>query len=394
MNPKTSVLQLISSLEVGGAEKLLIDLLEASRQNPDVHYVVVVMNRHVNPDMRKALEKQGFPVYYLDRPEGHLHPKYLFELGKIIRRHDARVVHAHNRGSLLWGVLCKLVTPGLKLVYTVHDTNLIARMSKRVRFLIRRVVDCNIAISRAVEAECLEANVTNVQQIYNGIDTEAFEIPRREKLAERLQARPFEEDPLRLIQVARLDYSKKGQDILLRAVKLCRDNGLNVHCTLMGGVYDYNRPSFERLQELVHGLDLKDRISFIVNRTDVKDQLAKAEVSVLASRYEGLGLVVLEAMAAGLPVIASRIDGPRELVQDGKDGLLFESEDAQDLYRQIRCLYENPTYADQLADSAKLHARRYDIRRMAGQYGQLYQDLLALRSGNTAREALVDGAAV
>jgi glycosyltransferase involved in cell wall biosynthesis len=171
-------------------------------------------------------------------------------------------------------------------------------------------------------------------------------------------------------------YPKKGQDLLVRAVKQCRDAGLNVKATLMGGVHAYSEQSFAELKTLVQSLGISEHIEFLVNRTDVPAVLGQADLFVLPSRYEGLGLVVLEAMAAGLPVIASAVDGPAELIASEKDGLLFEPDNVEDLYQQIRRLYENPALADALTSEATSFVTRFDIHLMKNQYCDLYESLL------------------
>lgn len=369
------VLQLISSLEVGGSEKLLLELLAASRDDDRVEFTVVVMNRAINAEMQRRLERMGLNVYYLDRPEGHKHPKYLWELLKIIHRHQISILHAHNFGSKLWAVLCKMSHPRLKLAFTIHDTMMMPKLDARQLWIHRNLIDVHIAISKTVASLCDQRGVKNYQQIYNGINLQQFSNPEKFSLTQRLSLYSFEQKPLRIVQVGRMDYSVKGQDILLEALSQCKRNGLKVHVALMGGVYDYNRQSFLTLQNQVNSLNLNDEVEFLTNRLDVPEVLAQNELFVLPSRFEGLGLVVLESMAAGLPVIASNIDGPRELITDGQNGLLFECGNSDDLYSKIRQLYENPGLADQLRENALKYVRQFDIHAMKQQYYALYNQL-------------------
>lgn len=133
---------------------------------------------------------------------------------------------------------------------------------------------------------------------------------------------------------------------------------------------------------MVNNAGLESDIEFLVNRTDVPEVLKQADLFVLASRYEGLGLVVLEAMAASVPVIASNIDGPAELIQDGQNGLLFKTNDAESLFEKIRYLYDHPVIADRLADEALRSVKGFDIHLMKERYYQLYQRLLPERASD------------
>lgn len=373
-NQLINVMQLISSLEVGGAEKLLLDLLASCRDSDQINFTVVVMNQAVNPTMRQRLERMGLNVYFLGRPEGHLHARYLRELLRIARRHEVEIIHCHNSGSKLWAMLCKVFKPAIKLVFTVHDT-VPARYSLPQKVLHRVLIDRHIAISKAVEALCEREGFHRKTQIYNGIDLLPFKNENRLSLTERLRQASFKQRPMRIVQVGRMHYPKKGQDLLVRAIHQCVQNGMNLLAILMGGVYEYSQKSYQELRELVSELGLENNIEFFVNRTDVPDVLKEADLFVLPSRYEGLGLVVLEAMAAGVPVIASNIDGPAELIQNGDNGLLFESENVSSLVEKICLLYENPDLADQLSKKASQSVQRFDIHCMRQQYYELYQEL-------------------
>jgi glycosyltransferase involved in cell wall biosynthesis len=374
--PLVGVLQIISSLEVGGSEKLLLELLSACRDDDRVNFTVVVMNQAINPLMRERLDRMGLNVYYLDRPEGHLHPKYLWQLLQIIRRHRVQLVHAHNLGSKMWAMLCKLTCPGLKMAFTIHDTQMLPRLSATQVFLHQRLIDQHIAISKTVASLCESRSLKNYRQIYNGIDLKHWQVPERSSLVSRTSLAPFSERALRILHVGRMDYSVKGQDILLKSVALCRDAGLNVQCTLMGGVYAYSKKSYQALQELVRELNLSEHVTFHINQQDVAAQMAQADLFVLPSRSEGLGLVVLEAMASGLPVISSNTDGPRELVQDGVTGLLFENGSAEALFEKIRAIFLNPALADSLRNQAEPWVLQFDVHEMKRQYYALYDSLV------------------
>lgn len=385
-NRLLNVLQLISSLEVGGSEKLLIDFLAACRDDDQVNFTVVVMNQAINPEMRERLERLGLNVYFMNRPEGHQHPRYLWQLLKIIHRHQVQIIHAHNYGSKMWGSLCKILVPGLKLVFTIHDTMTLPRLNWKHIRVHRHIIDRNIAISAQVASLCNQRGILNHTQIYNGIPLTNFINTQKSGLCSRLSMQGVDVKPLQIVHVGRMDYPVKGQDILIDAISLCVKNGLKVQCSLMGGVYAYSRDSFKALQDQVHQLGLSETVNFLVNRTDVPAVLATGDIFVLPSRYEGLGLAVLEAMAAGLPVIASNTDGPKELVEDGVNGLLFENGNAEHLFHKIRFLYDNPAEADRMREVAFQRVKRFDIHAMKRQYYQLYQSILPAPGNRSLRQ--------
>lgn len=372
------VLQLISSLAVGGSEKLLVSFLASCKNDPRVGFVVVVMNQTVHEDLRDELEKIGIPVYYLNRPAGQLHPRYLWALCRIIRRHGIDLIHAHNTGSKWWGVLCKLVNPGLKLVFTIHDTMTVPRLSALQVWLHQHLIDMNIAISKAVADLCVARDIFNYRQIYNGIELQKFFEQSIQSGSEKSPASNVAKKPMHIVHVGRFDAAVKGQDVLLNALALCKTHGVPVRATLMGSVTDETALGLRELQVLAEMLGLDNEVDFWVNRTDVPQLLAQSDLFVLPSRQEGLGLVVLEAMAAGVPVIVSNIEGPSELVEDGVTGLLFTAADANDLFRKIKRASENPALMAQIRRQASVFVERFDISAMKSAYFELYQDLLLM----------------
>ena len=381
------VMHLISSLQVGGAEKLLVSFLEEARHQSSMAFVVVVMNNQVHEDLKRELLALGLPVYFLNRPEGHKHPKYLRRLKEIIAKHNISLIHAHNAGSKFWAMLCKATQPSLKLAFTVHDTHIVPKMKPWERSLHQRFIDHTIAISDAVFRECDLAGIRPASRIYNGIRVARF--------AEHRHHREQLSPPIRIINVARMDHRKKGQDILLRALDRCKRQGMAFQCKLVGGVYAYNQRAYQELRDLARELNLQEQVEFLTDRTDIPNLLGSSDLFVLPSRYEGLGLVVLEAMAAGVPVIASAMDGPRELIVNEETGLLVEPENYEALAETMVQVLSNPARLQQMREAAFRFVQGMDISVMTEQYLQLYRRLLGLPDGeNRSKQEVCDGSPV
>jgi glycosyltransferase involved in cell wall biosynthesis len=363
------VLHLISAFQMGGAEKLLLDLIAENEANPKVAFTVVIMNDLVSDDLKDELLATGCEVHLLQRPPTHRHPKYLWKLLKIIRKNKIQVVHSHNFGSKMWAILCKLVFPRLRLVFTIHDTNIVKKLSAFHIFLHKTIIDRNIAISNAVLKECVDRHIDNTTRIYNGIRLDKFYTFAKHNSASN--------DPIKIVNVARITHRKKGQDVLIRAVKECLRQGLDVSCSFIGGVYEYDKDSMNYLEALAAELQITDNIHFLGNMNDVHKHLADYDLFVLPSRYEGLGLVVLEAMAAGLPVIAANIDGPSELIEHGVNGYLFESDNGIDLANQILAMSRDSDKRLEMVTEASRRVKDFDMTVMLKNYSELYRNLTA-----------------
>ncbi|OGI18016.1 MAG: hypothetical protein A2255_00520 [Candidatus Melainabacteria bacterium RIFOXYA2_FULL_32_9] len=410
---KLKVLHLISSLAIGGAERLLVDLIKVSnlcssdkkcynKSNNDVEFIIVIINDVIDEELRQQLISTGYSAYFLNKKERDKNPKYLFKLLDIVKKHDIDIIHSHNNGSKYWAILCKLINYKLKLVHTIHDsvifkkpdklslfkhnsftnpimnlfknnnikkTTLVYGGSGRLNLFIHKIfIDMNIAISKAILEECNNNGIKKKTLIYNGIDT------KRVSNITRQHNRNME--TLNIINVSRITYHKKGQDILIKALKECKDKGLNFTCSFVGGVYDYDKASIEYLKDLIKNYNLENEISFLGNRNDIPDLLAKADLFILPSRHEGLPLVLLEAMASGLPAIASNISGSNDIINPEENGLLFESENHTDLANKILELYNNQNKMHYLAQNAHKHAQQFDISIMCKNYYALYRKLV------------------
>jgi glycosyltransferase involved in cell wall biosynthesis len=362
-----AVLHLISSLEVGGAERLLIDFVKSCAEAPQVPQVVVVMNDRVDRLMVTELNSTSTPTYYLGRPQGSRNPRYIVDLMKIIQTHHVSVIHSHDRGSKYWSELCRVVRSDLKLAHTLHDTRI--KLTVPDMLIHNSMIDVTIAISPAVFREACALKIRRVEEIENGIPISLF-----------LAVSPQPLDSMtRIISVGRLFPEKKGQDVLIRALRRCVDRGLDVECTFVGSPATADLQTLPRLEALISNLQLSGRVHFVQGRIDISTLLADADMFVLPSRWEGFGLALVEAMAAGLPVIASNIDGPASIVTDGLDGLLFESGSDEQLAEKIEMLIQSPTLACEMAKNGRTKSVQYDIATMRDKYMTVYRRLILAR---------------
>ncbi len=366
----TSVLQLISSLSVGGSERLLTSFAASCAESPGLPQVFVVINDKVNADLAAALTASGHPVYFLKRPPGQRNPRVVLTLLNIMRKHDVRMIHAHDTGAKHFAMLSKFYRP-MSVGYTIHNTGLITAWGRVKLRLHRRFVDWNIAISAAVARECEAVQLQRIFKVHNGIPLASFSAAVRQ--------RPLGA-PLRLINVARLYPRQKGQDILIKAVGILRARGLDIRCDFVGDPPEGDQEMVPSLHRLAAAAGVPDRVRFLCDRTDIPALLNDADIFVLPSRYEGFGLVLLEAMAAGVPVIAADVDGPAELLVDGSNGIKFKAGAAEDLADKIAALAGRPEVAARIAKAAQHFVTEFDIANMRDQYFAIYRQMMKAAS--------------
>lgn len=371
LTKKINILQLVSSLQVGGLEKLLVEFIKSSEINSqdvtqDVNFTVVIMNDGTNEALKKELLATKYNIYFLNRKEGHKHPKYLFQLLDIIKKNNIDIIHTHNSGGKFWSILCKFFTPKIKLVYTVHNSISLKNLSKIKLFLHKRFIDMNIAISNVICEDYLNSGFLKTTKIYNGVDTKKF-IVNEKKLQDSTK--------LNITNIARITYQIKGQDILIKALKECKNKGMNFVCNFVGGVYEYDIESLEYLKNLINELELTNEIHFLGNRNNVPELLSQSDLFVLPSRHEGFPISLLEAMAAKVPIIASNISGSNDLIKTEENGLLFKSEDHYALADKILYLYHNKNKMIDLAENAYTFVQGFDISVMCQRYCELYKNI-------------------
>jgi len=344
---------------VGGVQAATADLCrELLGSGADV----LVITRAVKGEKRRD-SVAGVPVYRAGWPEAGklgslsyaLHSVYL--LISAARRY--RVIHVQNIDVPLLTGLALRALGGRKLIATIHGEAKLAwkmetRLGRLRLGLMRKFVDRHVAITSAMKSELIGLGVEEekIRQIPNGIDLERFRPPT---LAERREARerllPQGVESL-VVCVGRL-IDAKGIDLLLEAWRGVQrdDRGLVV---IGAG------PLREDLESLSQRLRLKNVVFVGLSRT-VRDYLWAADAFVQASRREGLPIALLEAMAAGLPSVASDIPGHEEVLSAGGGGLLFEAGRSDALAHALREVLED------LALKANLGAKAREV--VSGQYG-------------------------
>jgi glycosyltransferase involved in cell wall biosynthesis len=365
-----NILHAICSFETGGAEKLLLDILRYNNENPIKEYRlhVVIINDVIDDGMLLKLEKYCDSVYLLRREEGSKCINHFFKLHNIIKSNNINIIHCHDYGSKSFAIFLKTFTfTKIKIVYTVHSTFEFHKLRYFSKLFHKLYVSKNIAISNSVKSYCIDNNINNVEVIYNGIFIDDYKVKRKEVSNSKC---------LNIINVSRITHKIKGQDILIKALGICKNEGINFQCKLVGGKYRYDISSWEYLHKLVDKNNLNNNVQFLGSCNNVSKLLEQSDLFIFTSRKEGLGIVLLEAMAAQLPIISSNIEGPAEIINHGENGLLYEVEDERSLADLISYAFYNREKLQKLADNGYSSIDSYSISNMVNRYIRVYSDIL------------------
>lgn len=336
-------------MRVGGAQTMLIDIMNEQCKDNDVHLFII------NNDYTDCLINEineNVCVHKLGRPIGSLNPYYIIKLNILLFRLSPDVIHIHN-SSIIKLVFLK----NAPKILTVHDTGLDVSLLN----LYNKIVAISKSVCHDIEMRsgikcCIIENgivVNNIKHInYKWVNNKS--------------------KTYRIVQVSRLMLPKKGQDILIKAMSILIRKGYNIELSLIGigeSETEIKRViKSENLEKQVHFLGLK-------NRNYIYDHLCEYDLFVQPSRNEGFGLTVAEAIASGIPVLVSNIEGPMEIIKNGIYGVFFKSGNVQDCAEKIEYIINNKYNVDSIANRSHIY-KSYDIKVTVDKYIKLYKMLI------------------
>jgi glycosyltransferase involved in cell wall biosynthesis len=367
------VFQVLPSLVVGGAERLVVHLVERlsrERFSP----VCICLESPLGTHYEARVRALGAPLHFLGKGAS-ASGGVLRQLSALFRQYRPAVVHTHIIGlNYAYPLMLRYRTPAR--VHTVHSLasrEAGVRVGAWVRTLAFRyriggVVPVAVADEVRVSIQKVYG-YTNPPLIPNGVPTDEY-APDPDTRVQWRQAHGIEPHATVLVHVGRFAPPKNHALLIEAFAQVRSDAPLNL--LLVGGGELENA-----VREQVSALGLQERVRFLGVRADVADILRASDVFVLSSRVEGNPLSVLEAMAAGLPVVSTAVGGVPELVREGETGLLVPSEDAGALARALQALMDNPARRQAMGAAARQHAvAHFDIRHTVRGYEQLYESLL------------------
>ena len=366
------VLHIAKVTGIAGAENHLLVLLPALRAL-GVDAEVVLLQEPGRPvaQLVRAFLAAGVPTFEL-AINMDLDPWLVGRLARLVRSRGAHAVHTHGVHADLYGRLCLQGLDGVLLLQTRHNDDRFRRlwiMRLLNQWLARRCVRI-VAISDAVrEFVCAVEGIPprKVERIYYGLDA----APAPQNVADLRTELGWAGAPL-IGFVGRLT-GQKGVDVLLNAFAIVHRALPTARLLLIG-----DGPQRAALAALAGGLQISAAVHFAGWREDARAQMAALNVLAIASRWEGFGLVTLEAMQAGVAVVASRVSALPEIVLDGETGLLVPAANAAKLAAALLALLQDPQRAMQLGENGRLRAAQlFTVKQMAVQHAALYLSLAA-----------------
>lgn len=359
------VLHVITSLRTGGAESLIAQIVPM--MCTEGIEVEVALFDGTETAFKRRLASAGVRIHDFSIGGAVYNPLHILRLWKLMKRFD--IVHTHNTAPQLFAaignVLCSVV-----LCTTEHTTTNRRRdlwwyapidrwMYNRYRHVICISPDTETNLVKSLKTKRVHTSV-----IYNGIDISRYRDASPADLCKAADG-----CRVALMQVAGFRY-QKDQDTVIKSLCYLDED---IHLYLVG---DGDRR--KELELLVAEYGLGKRVHFMGIRDDVPQLLRATDFVVMSSHWEGFGLAAVEGMAAGKPVLASDVEGLRDVVAGA--GILFEHGDPKALADKINELLADRTLYDDCVRLGRLQAEKFDIHKMVEGYIGVYKALMRDRA--------------
>lgn len=368
------VVHLLYRFDTGGLENGVVNLI--NRMAPEAYRHMVVALTEVT-DFRLRLQRADVECVALHKPPGHgarLYPA----LYALLRRLKPAIVHSRNLAALemqaaVWAARVPVRIHG-EHGRDVDDLDGSSRRHQRLRRLYAPFVQRWVALSQDLQGY-LQGPVgiasQRITQIYNGVDAQRFR-PAAGPDGEPINGCPFQRPDHWLIGTVGRMQAVKNQPLLARAFIRARalDAGFAAQARLlMVG----DGPLRQQTQALLEAAGAADAAWLPGERGDVPDVMRGLDCFVLPSLAEGISNTILEAMACGLPVVATAVGGNAELVQAGQTGLLVPNDDAKAMAQALLALWRDPALARRQGVAGRAEVeRRFSLQAMVGAYQSLY----------------------
>ncbi len=380
------ILRMITWLPQGGIERKIVAVLP--KLNPelfDVHLCCIRERGALADD----LERQGVPVHLIPF-KSRLDPFAIMRLRRLTKELNIDLIHSHMYRANTPATALKVLDSNLRVIGHYHNVNTweSPRQRKMDRFMAMRR-DMNVAVSEAVRENVVD-NLDIPEEItttlYNCVDLDEF---RRLSSDERTTLRDdlgIAHTDKVIIMVARVVRQKNQRLVIETAPEILRT------CPEARFVFVGGGPDEEEIKTLAKDTGIAERCIFLGRRDDVPRLLGASDVAILPSFKEGFSNAVLEAMACGLPVIASDVGGNAEIIDPGINGYLLETtSDAASPYgiaiptpqfpRLLKRLLTDDDHRMHLGQAAWDRSRHYGIDAMVREVEQLYLEVLEDSNG-------------
>lgn len=373
MRAKLGVCFIVNNFDVGGLEKVVIDLanhLDRSRFEVSVVCVdgpgALFDRLDLEPEACLVLDKSNM----MRTPVGTFDPMMIVRLRSFLTRRRVSIVHAHNVAPLVYGgIASRLCWRRPVVVYSEHNQIYSASTGAKRKFIFYvRLADHVVAVSHDLKNTLREkVHLSDARVVHNGIDGERFSSTDGGVVRKELGIAAEEI----LIGTGVVISKQKGLVYLLRAAKGVLEQEPRARFVVAG-----DGPLRSELEQQASDMGLGDRFRFLGYRSDMPQVIAALDVYVLPSLWEGLPLALLEAMAMGKPIVATRVGGNPEIVEDGVNGYIVPAKNVDELEKALLRTCRDDVFRERVRrlNRAKFEDR-FSLQAMVDAHESLFLDV-------------------
>jgi glycosyltransferase involved in cell wall biosynthesis len=367
---KIKVVQITHDLNIGGLQRVVLDI--AKNLDKDRFEVKVISLRDDGP-LKQELMDARIPVYSIKREHHKTDYLSFMKVYKLLKELTPHVIHTHNTEPFVDGGIAGFLARVPAKVHTDHARDFPDK--KRYMFAewtMSHIVDRVVAVSEHTKQNLVtfeKMSPRKIDVIRNGIEGQkyAVEIDKQAKMKEL-----GIENKYPILGLGVRLVPQKGITYLIQAISKLKPQFPNI-CALIAG----EGPLQTILEKEAQDLGVTNNIHFIGPRLDMPEILSLLDVYVLPSLWEGLPLVILEAMAAQKPIVVTDVGGVSEVIQNNDNGILIPSMRPDILTQELKSLLEDENKMKRIASHAKkTFDEKYSVAVMAQQYMDLYTRLL------------------
>ena len=377
------VMFLSTSMGMGGADKQLLSA--AQLMHAQGHDVCIVSLTELGP-MGLEARSQGIRTESLDMRRGVPDPRGLIRLIRLVRAWKPDVLHSHMVHANLMARAVRLFARVPVIVSTIHNIYEGGPLWMAAYRVSNGLVDHMTIISEAAADRFVKEGIVPRELLTcvpNGVDTERFR-QVAPGTREALRSSIGVDDRFVWLAVGRFEIAKDYPNMLHAFAQVCQRDS-NAVLLLVG-----HGSLQQETESLAQSLGLGDRIRFLGVRSDVPEVMAAADGYVMSSAWEGMPIALLEAGAAGLPIVATRVGGNHEVVRDGESGFLVPPRDAEALGQaMLRLMEQTPERRRDMGERGREHVRvHYGLGRVVERWQDLYRQVSVRKGLNLAPKLL------
>ena len=308
----------------------------------------------------KRMQNKGIDLVFLGKRRGFDY-SVIKKLRRIIKEFQPDIIHTH-RYMLIYAVFAGSISENRKIFHTVHnlaEKEVPDKLQHFQKILFKTGKAIPVAISPIVKNSIIklyELSPGNIPMIFNGIDLSRFK-PK----SDYTQHTPFT-----CLHIGRFS-EQKNHETMLVALKQLIDEGLNVKFVFLG-----EGDRYEQIVEMANQMNIIDYIEFAGVTGDIRPYLDKSDLFMLPSKWEGMPITLIEAMAAGMPIIAAKVGGVPDMIENGRTGILI-SPGVKELAMSIQNLSQSYNLRRYIGMNARVDSKKFSVEKMGKSYLEIFE---------------------